>query len=122
MSMNEDIKEFGVYLLTKSGKLVPAPWIKSTDDYNHNVMSLHHYIKKQEWERNKQWYIDRGIEQKLILMPKPIHEQVHFIAIRNLNDDEFYHKYKISRYDLIFNKRWSKYADKGIRITIPEPI
>lgn len=122
MSMNEDIKNFPIYALISAGKLVRIYWIKSTADYNHNEMSMHHYIKKQEWERNKQWYIDRGIEQKLILMPKPIHEQVHFIAIRNLNDDEFYHKYKISRYDLIFNKRWSKYADKGIRITIPKPI
>lgn len=105
MSMNDDIKEFGVYLLADSGALIPTTWIQSTNDYNHNVMSIHHFIKQQEWKRNKQWYKDRGIEQKLILLPIPIHEQVHFQAIKNLSDEDFEKKFKISRYELIFNRR-----------------
>lgn len=105
MTMNEDIKRFPVYALISAGRLVKAPWIKSTSDYNHYGMQLHHYIKKQEWERNPEWFNERGIEQKLILLPTPIHEQLHYQAIKNLNEDEFLHKYKISRNELIFNRR-----------------
>lgn len=107
--MNRDIKQFHIYILTKSGNLKRIDSIKSTDDYNHYVFHLHHFIEKQHYNRNKQWYEERGIKQFLILLPVAIHEQLHGIAIKNLTDKEFKARYKISKWALIFNKKYSEY-------------
>jgi len=103
MGMNEDIKEFKKFILSH-GCLIPAEWITSTDDYNHYIYHLHHYIKKQTWERDKEWFIERGIEQKLILLPIKVHEAIHNQGIRNLSDEEFKKKYGISRKELLFKR------------------
>lgn len=108
-SMNEDIKEFDIFLLTKTGRLVKIDWIKSTDDYNHYIFNLHHFIPRQDYNNNRQWYKDRKIKQKLILMPINIHEAIHNIGIKNLSDEEFKTRFKISRRDLIFNKKTTSY-------------
>ena len=108
MTMNEDIKEFGVVGLTHYGTLVPVP-IYSTDDYNHYTHQLHHYIKQQDYKRNKEWFDKNAIRQKLIILPIFLHEQIHRQAIKNLTDTEFEQKFKISRWDLVFNRRYSKY-------------
>ena len=108
MTMNDDIKDFGVYGLTHNGELVPLD-VHSTDDYNHLTHQLHHYIKQQEYKREKPVFERLGIKQKLILLPIYLHEQVHNTAIKNLTDQEFKQKFKISRWDLVFNRRYSKY-------------
>ena len=107
MSMNDDIKKYQVYALSGQG-LVPIE-ITSTNDYNHMTHQLHHFIKQQSYNRNKDWYDNKGIEQKLILLPNFVHEQVHQQAIKNLTDEEFEEKFKISRWELLFNRRYSKY-------------
>lgn len=107
--MNKDIQEFDIYVLTRSGKLKQIFWIKSTNDYNHHLFNLHHFIEKQHYRDNEQWYKERGIKQKLILLPVFIHEQVHGIAIKNLSDEEFKSRYKISKWDLLFNRKFSEY-------------
>lgn len=108
-TMNEDIKKYPIFIL-KNGELVRTYKIKSTNDYNHYTHNLHHYIPKQQnYEKNKGWYEERGIGQKLILLPIPTHEQVHNQAVHNLSDDDFYGYYKISRWELVFNRRYSKY-------------
>lgn len=95
--MNDDIKQFPVYGLSSQG-LVPIE-IYSTEDYNHYTHHLHHYIKQQEWKRNKEWFIERGIEQKLILMPVQCHIDLHACV------SDFEKKYNISREHLLFNRR-----------------
>lgn len=107
--MNKDIQEFDIYILTRSGKLKQIFWIKSTDDYNHYRFNLHHFIEKQHYRGNEQWYKERGIKQKLILLPVFIHEQVHGIAIKNLSYEEFKTSYKISKWALLFNRKFSEY-------------
>lgn len=107
--MNKDIQEFDIYVLTRSGKLKQIFWIKSTNDYNHYLFNLHHFIEKQHYRDNEKWYKERGIKQKLILLPVLIHEQVHGIAIKNLSDEEFKSRYKISKWDLLFNRKFSEY-------------
>lgn len=107
--MNKDIQEFDIYVLTRSGKLKQIFWIKSTSDYNHYLFNLHHFIEKQHYRDNEQWYKEREIKQKLILLPVFIHEQVHGIAIKNLSDEQFKSRYKISRWDLLFNRKYSEY-------------
>ena len=108
MGMNEDIAKYGVYGLTHRGELVRVP-IYSTDDYNHYSHQLHHFIKQQDYKRNREWFDERGIKQKLILLPVQMHEEVHYQGIKNPTNKEFKEKYKISRYDLVFNRRYSKY-------------
>lgn len=108
MSMNDDIDNFGVYGLTHNGQLVRVP-VFSTNDYNHSTHQLHHYIKQQEYKRNKQWFENMGIKQKLILVPIYLHEHIHNTAVKNLTDTEFEQKFKISRWDLVFNRRYSNY-------------
>lgn len=105
--MAQEILKYPVYMLNKKGQLVQIP-MPSLEFYNHNLMHLHHYIPFSSYVRFANWYADRGIEQKLILMPISIHEQVHHNAIHNLSDREFYNYYKISRWDLIFNKKHYK--------------
>lgn len=97
MSMNEDIKRFPVYALSQQG-LVPIE-IHSIEDYNHYTHHLHHYIKQQDWKRNQKWFEERGIEQKLILMPVQCHVDLH-ACISNFKE-----KYNIDRAELLFNRR-----------------
>lgn len=108
-SMNEDLKKYPLYCIGYNGQLMPCTWITSTDDYNHSVMNIHHYIPKGEYKRNKKWYDERGIAQKLIYLPLWLHEQLHGQAIKNLTDEEFQEKFKISRWELVFNRKYSKY-------------
>ena len=109
--MNKEIERYPIYIINTSGKLIQTNRIKSTRDYSHQL-NLHHYIPYSDYERNKQWYIERGIGQKLILMSIQLHEQLHNQAIKNLTDEEFKAKYKISKYELIFNKKYSQYSKK----------
>lgn len=108
MTMNEDIAKYGVFGLTYNGELVPVP-IKSTEDYNHLTHHIHHYIRQGAYAGNKEWYDKHKIRQKLILLPVWVHEQVHQQAIKNLTDGQFEKKFHISRWDLVFNRRYSKY-------------
>ena len=107
MTMREDIGLYPIYGLS-DGKLIPLS-LENLNQYNHYTHNLHHYIKKGDYARNKAWYQERGIQQKLILMPIFLHEQVHLQAVKNLTDEEFKDKYKISRWELLFNRRHSEY-------------
>lgn len=109
MSMNDDIKEFPVYTFRPTGGLMTAPWVTCTDDYNHYTHHIHHYIKKGEYARNKDWYDNHGIKQKLFLMPIWLHEQVHQQAIKNMTDEEFEDRFGVSRWEVLFNRNYSKY-------------
>ena len=97
-----------VYCLRKTGELTKIR-LQSLNDYDHYKYELHHFIQYQAYVKNPNWYKEHGIEQKLILMSKICHEQVENRAIKNLSDADFEKKYKISRWKLIFNKRYSEY-------------
>lgn len=107
MTMQEDISRYPIYGLS-DGKLIPLS-IENVNQYNHTTHNLHHYIKKGDYARNQKWYDERGIKQKLILLPIYLHEQVHNQAIKNLSDEQFLEKYKISRWDLLFNRKYTEY-------------
>lgn len=106
MTMNDDIKKYPVYALSQSG-LVPIE-ITSVNDYNHQTHQLHHYIRQGAYNGNKKWYDDRGIEQKLILLPTWVHLILHDNpAGANLSEQEFEKKFGISKWHLLFNrKKW----------------
>lgn len=102
-SMNEDIKEFGVWKLYYN-RIIPAPEILSIQDYNHYMFDLHHYIKAQNYKNNREWYEHNDIKEKLILLPKIIHQHLEN-PIYMLDEMQFFQKYHISKDLLLFNKR-----------------
>lgn len=108
MKKELELYKDSVFFVNKSGDLQKI-YIDSLDDYNHSECELHHFIQYQAFKQDPDWYKERGINQKLILVNKVMHEQIERRAIRNLTDDEFERKYKISRWKLLFNKRHSKY-------------
>lgn len=108
-SMNEDIKEFGVWELFYN-RLRPRPDIQSIHDYNHFIFDLHHFIKAQDYKRNREWYEINGIKEKLILLPKKIHQHLEYPDFM-MTDIEFYKTYHVEKDKLLFNKR--KWLLKG---------
>lgn len=102
--------EDSVYFLNKLGGLVKVR-LESLNDYNHglNGCELHHYIPYSSYENNIEWYEERGIKQKLILVSKILHEHIHNQGVRQLSDIEFEKRYKISRWKLLFNRKYSNY-------------
>ena len=109
MSINDDLSRYPVYALSITGEIIQMPHIKTTGDYNHLTHHIHHYIRQGAYARNKWWYDKRGIKQKLFLVPIFLHEQIHHTAVKNLKDEEFQEKFHISRWDLVFNRKFSKY-------------
>lgn len=73
---NKEISKYGVFRV-EYRKLLFDPFIQSTEDYNHAIYELHHFIVFQSYSKNEDWYKDRGIEQKLILLPKEVHRFLH---------------------------------------------
>lgn len=111
-SMDADIKEFGVIELYYN-VLRPRSDIQSIHDYDHYSKDLHHYIKAQDYKRNREWYEFHGIREKLILLPKIIHQHLEYPDYM-LDDDAFYKKYHIKKDLLLFNKRkWITQQLKG---------
>lgn len=107
MSTQEDLKIFPLYGVS-NGELIPLS-LESLKRYTRQTHQIHHYIKQQEWRSKKQWFIDRGIEQKLILLPIWLHEQVHNQAVKNMTDEQFKEKVGLSRWELLFNRRHTEY-------------
>ena len=107
-NMNWEIWNYPCYKLTPRGRLVEV-LIQNTDEYNHQITQCHHYIPYNLYKKNRKWFQDRGIKQKLILMPIVIHEQVHNQAINNMSDEQFLQTYNISRWDLVFNRKHTEY-------------
>jgi hypothetical protein len=107
-SMNADIKEFGVHVVTPAGRIFKTDKIQSVNDYNHYSHHIHHYIKQQQYNRDKKWFIEKGIQQKLFLIPAIMHQHLED-PIYRLSEKDFLKKYKVSRQRLLFNKSWSEY-------------
>lgn len=111
-SMNEDIIEFGVWELYYN-ILRPRPDIQSIHDYNHSRFDLHHFIKAQEYKRNREWFEMHGIQEKLILLPKKIHQHLEYPDYM-MEEMEFFRTYHIRKELLLFNKRkWLLQQIKG---------
>lgn len=97
MSFDDDIRDYGVYAVRPNRQLVKVD-IKSVNDYYHGAYELHHFIPKSIRKLNKELYTRIEHMQKLFLLPKNIHSQVHG------NSEKFdYHGFKW--YDLLFSRR-----------------
>lgn len=98
-SMNDDIKEFPVYILY-AGKLQEAEWVKETGSYDHYNWQMHHYVKQQTWRRNKEKLKKQGVEQKLILLPIQCHLDLHACK------SNFEEKWHIKRKELLYGAKY----------------
>ena len=85
-------------------RIAPANWIKTTKDYDHFSFELHHVIKFTQYEKNKQWYKNQGLEMCLILIPKIMHQHLEN-PIYELPENIFYEKYQIHKHELLFTKK-----------------
>lgn len=99
MSMNDDIKEFPIYMLY-NGEIYTADWVQNTESYNHHIYQLHHYIKQQSWKRNQKEYEAKGIKQKLFLLPIQCHLDLHACL------SKFEDKWGISRDKLLYGAKY----------------
>lgn len=102
-NLDEDIKEFGV-LIVRHGRLMPCPEITSKNDYVHGFYDLHHYIKAQDYRRNRRWYEENKLRQVLILLPRKMHTHLES-PIYGLSETKFWEVYRIRKKDLLFNKK-----------------
>ena len=110
MTMNDDLKQYPLYCVGTNGEIIPCTWIKTTSDYDHNIANVHHFIPKGQYKRNKKWFDEHGIEQKLFYIPAWFHLIIHNDpAGETITDEQFEKRFKISRWELIFNRRHSKY-------------
>ena len=96
MSMNDDIKEFPVYMLY-NGNIYTADWVMNTESYNHHIYQLHHYIKQQTYKRNKEKL--KG-QQKLFLLPIQCHLDLHSCI------SDFKEKWGVGRDTLLYGAKF----------------
>lgn len=109
--MNEEIKKYQGYIyyldMRSNGlkpRIEPAEWIVDTTSYDHSSFELHHIIKFTQYEKNKNWYQERGLKMCLILLPKIMHQHLEN-PIYELSDEVFLKKYRIHKHELLFNKK-----------------
>ena len=107
--MVKEIKKFkdSIYLLNTSGNLIKIH-IEALNQYNHSKCELHHFIPYNVYIQNPQWFEERGIKQKLILVSKVCHEHIENRGIKVLSDEEFYTRYHIKRTELLFKRGYEE--------------
>ena len=112
--MNDEIKKYQgrIYYLDiqkdvfgnlKRPSIEQATWIFDTTCYDHCSFELHHVIKFTQYEKNQEWFKKQGLENCLILIPKVLHQHLENPEYK-LSNEQFYDKYLINRYELLFIK------------------
>lgn len=101
---NKEISLYPIYALHDNGRLERVYEITSVRDYNHFDYELHHFIKFTDYSKNRKWYEDRGIRQKLILMRKKTHQHLEN-PVYFLDEESFKELYHISKSELLFDKK-----------------
>lgn len=99
MSMKDDIKLYPIYIF-KNTQLKRVFEISDTSNYNHYTHELHHFVPKSIRKINKERYTRLEHLQKLILVSKQEHLDIH-----NMSDDRFYKKYGIERKELLYSRK-----------------
>jgi hypothetical protein len=72
---------------------------------------VHHWIKQQAIKREPDWYAERGIKQRLIIVWHELHASIH----SGISDKSFKNRWGVERNSLLFNKKaWRDgYYDRG---------
>lgn len=61
----------------------------------------HHYIKQQQYDKNPQWFIDNGIEQKEMPLWFSVHQDIHSA----MSAKRFYDKYGVKKSAYLWNRK-----------------
>lgn len=101
--MNEQLKQFPVYYLFR-GQLERIEI--DLNSFSHYLLEIHHYIKEQQFYRYPERY--QGM-QKLILLPKQMHKDLHSA----MSDVRFYDKWKIERKKLLYRQRSMEWKNEN---------
>lgn len=83
-------------------QVLPAPWIDSLDSYNHFECELHHYVPFTDWEHNTKNVRELVKENRLILLPKIMHQHLEN-PLYKLSDADFELLYGINPNNLLFD-------------------
>ena len=99
-NMNEDIKKYPCYMFY-NGRMQPAEWLKSVDDYNH-AYQLHHFIRRSVRKNSPDFYKRVEHLQRLILMPAQMNYD-----LETMGEDTFFKKYNFDKNNLVFSRlKW----------------
>ena len=97
MTMQEDISRYPVYVWEQN-RLKPIPNLQHWE----STHQLHHFIKQNLRKTNKSFYERIENLQKLILLPRDMHYDLHAMG-----EDTFLKRYGVNKDDLVFSrKKW----------------
>jgi hypothetical protein len=110
VTMNDDLEKYELFGISSKGYLYPVITVKTTDDYNHYMFHIHHFVRKSIRKNYPKDYKRFEPYQKLIIMPKEMN-----LDLETMGESAFYEKYKINKFDLVFDrKKWRDgYYDNG---------
>ena len=99
-SMNDDIQKYPCYMVYNN-RVMPANWIKTTEDYNH-AYQLNHFIRKSIRKNSPEFYKRVESMQKLILMPAQMNYD-----LETMGEAGFFNKWGMNKNDLVFSRlKW----------------
>ncbi len=90
------------YFDVNSKQLLLADWIENLDSYNHFECELHHYVPFTDWERNTKNVRKLAKNNRLILLPKIMHQHLEN-PLYKLPDMDFERIYGIDPKTLLFD-------------------
>lgn len=97
MSIKDDLAEYPVYVF-RHKKLIH---IKSPDTWS-SMLQMHHFIKQNVKKTNKEFFERVKHLQKLILMPRNMHYDLHAMG-----EVKFFEKYGVDKNLLVFSRlKW----------------
>lgn len=103
--MQKEIRKYEgciYYFDIDSKQLLPAEWIINLDSYNHFECELHHYVPFTDWERNTKNVRELAKNNRLILLPKIMHQHLEN-PLYKLPDKDFERIYGIDPKTLLFD-------------------
>lgn len=97
MTIKQDLAQYPCYMYRRK-KLIPIP---APDNWS-AMFQMHHFIKQNIRKTNKDFYKRVEHLQKLILMPRDMHYNLHVMG-----EVSFFKKYGVNKNLLVFNRlKW----------------
>lgn len=101
MSMNDDLAQYPVFLVYNK-EIMPADYIKTTNDYNHYVYEANHFVRQSVRKNSLDFYKRVEHLQKMIIMPKEMNKD-----LETMGADGFFKKWGMNKDDLVFSRlKW----------------
>lgn len=104
-NMQKEIEKYQgniFYFDNTTKNIKAAEWIQTLNDYNHYEFELHHFVPFTDWKKNTKNIKKIVKENKLILLPKKMHQHLEN-PIYKLKKDYFEYIYGINPDLLLFD-------------------